>query len=275
VRFHFESFFRPGLEVETVMAKNLKHALTMANKVRNAGKIRPGKYTALLSPHVTGLLAHESFGHGMEADTMYKDRARARDYLGRRIAPRHVDIIDNPAFPERNGSIFFDDEGMIAKPTMLVEKGIVKQPITDMTHAKLLGVARSANGRCESFDHKSYARMTNTYFGAGKHSAKRMIKSVKDGMYLHYSMGGMEDPKGWGVQIQGIVAERIRSGKLTGEVFYEVGLSGFLPDILSNIKAVSLEFMLEGVGMCGKGHKEWVRVSEGGPFLKITKVPLS
>ncbi len=275
MRFHFESFFRPGLEVEKVMARNLKHALIMARKVRDAARIRPGKYTTILSPHVTGLLAHESFGHGMEADTMYKDRARARDYLGKRIAPRFVDIIDNPAFPERNGSFFFDDEGMVARPTVLVEKGIVRQPITDMTHAKLLGMPRSANGRCESFDHKSYARMTNTYFGAGRHSAKKMIKGVKDGMYLHYSMGGMEDPKGWGVQIQGIVAEQIKKGKLTGKVFYEVGLSGFLPDILANIKAVSSEFMVEGTGTCGKGHKEWVRVSEGGPFLKITNVPLS
>lgn len=275
VRYHYESYFRPGLEVEKIMAANLNHAIMMTKKVRDAKKIKPGKYLVISSPHVTGLLAHESFGHGMEADTMYKDRARAREYLGKRIAPRYVNIIDNPAFPDRNGSFFFDDEGQIAAPTPLVEKGIVKRPITDKRHAALLGVPRSANGRCESFDHKSYARMTNTYFGAGKHSAKAMVKSIKNGLFLHYSTGGMEDPKGWGVQIQGIVAERIKNGKLTGEVFYEVGLSGFLPTILSNIKQVSREFILEGTGMCGKGHKEWVHVSEGGPFLKIKDLPLS
>lgn len=275
IRYHYESYFRPGLEVEKVMAANLNHAIMMTQKIRDAKKIKPGKYLVISSPHVTGLLAHESFGHGMEADTMYKDRARAREYLGKKIAPRYVDIIDNPAFPDRNGSFFFDDEGQLSAPTPLIEKGIVKRPITDARHAALLGIPRSANGRCESFDHKSYARMSNTYFGAGKSSAKAMVKSIKNGLFLHYSTGGMEDPKGWGVQIQGIVAERIKNGKLTGEVFYEVGLSGFLPTILSNIKQVSREFMLEGTGMCGKGHKEWVRVSEGGPFLKIKDLPLS
>ena len=25
---------------------------------------------------------------------------------------------------------------------------------------------------------------------------------------------------------------------------------------------------LFGSGMCGKGHKEWVKVSDGGPYLK-------
>ena len=26
--------------------------------------------------------------------------------------------------------------------------------------------------------------------------------------------------------------------------------------------------VIEGNGACGKGHKEWVKVADGGPYLK-------
>ena len=117
--------------------------------------------------------------------------------------------------------------------------------------------------------------MSNTYFDEGDTSPETMIKMVKDGLYLHYSSGGMEDPKGWHVQIQGIVAEKIRNGKLTGEFFYEIGMTGYLPTMLGNILAVGNKLIIPGTGRCSKGHKEWVRVSEGGPHLLIKEVDLA
>jgi len=31
---------------------------------------------------------------------------------------------------------------------------------------------------------------------------------------------------------------------------------------------MSDECELAGTGYCGKGHKEWVKVSDGGPYIK-------
>ncbi|MBT4823658.1 TldD/PmbA family protein [Candidatus Woesearchaeota archaeon] len=279
-RYNYKSFFSSGYEVTKIPLQKIKKLINTTYKIAKAKKLTPGKYTCILSPHLSGLLAHESFGHGMESDTLYKDRAKAKEFLGKQIAPKFVSIIDNPAFPARNGSFFFDDEGVMASPTYLIKKGIVKAPITDMYSASRLcmegiNVKRSANARAESYDHKSYARMSNTYFAPGKAKLSKMIKSIKDGLYLHNSSGGMEDPKGWHVQIQGVVAEKIKNGKLTGELFYEIGMTGYLPTILKNIKAVSDKLIVPGTGRCGKGHKEWVRVSEGGPHLLIKEVDLA
>jgi len=95
-------------------------------------------------------------------------------------------------------------------------------------------------------------------------------------MYLHHSSSGMEDPKGWGVQIAGVLCERIKNGKLTGELFYESTISGYLPTLLNNIVGVGKEFQIQDdAGFCGKGHKEYVRVSSGGPHLSIKEVDLS
>ena len=85
----------------------------------------------------------------------------------------------------------------------------------------------------------------------------------------------MEDPKGWGVQIAGILCETIKNGKLTGEFFYEVSISGYLPTILGNITSMSKEVEVRDSGYCGKGHKEMVRVSSGGPYMTIKELDLS
>lgn len=47
-----------------------------------------------------------------------------------------------------------------------------------------------------------------------------------------------------------------------------ITLTGYVPDLLKSISMVSDKEELFGSGMCGKGHKEWVKVSDGGPYLK-------
>ncbi|MBQ3754866.1 MAG: hypothetical protein II867_01760 [Clostridia bacterium] len=45
-------------------------------------------------------------------------------------------------------------------------------------------------------------------------------------------------------------------------------MSGFVPELLKSITMISDDFKVIGAGSCGKGYKEWVRVSDGGPCLK-------
>ena len=274
-RFSYELNFDSGFEATKNALKLAKKAAGEAKNLSNAKKIIPGKYHCILGPKVTGLLAHESFGHGMESDTVYKDRALAKEWKGKRIAANFVDIVDDPSFKNKYGSFFFDDEGQLASPTYLVKKGIVGNYITEMLTATKMKVPRSANGRCESFDHKCYARMTNTFFGRGKDDLKDMFRNVKDGIFLKGRGGGMEDPKGWGVQIQSVFAQRIKNGRLVNEYYDDVGITGFLPEILKNVKQVSKEFEINDTGHCGKGHKEWADVSTGGSYLRIENLDLA
>ena len=48
-----------------------------------------------------------------------------------------------------------------------------------------------------------------------------------------------------------------------------VVMSGYVPDLLKSISMISDDFVVTGMGSCGKGYKEWVRVSDGGPALKV------
>ena len=41
-----------------------------------------------------------------------------------------------------------------------------------------------------------------------------------------------------------------------------------MPDLLKSVTMMSAAPELSGSGYCGKGYKEWVKVSDGGPYMK-------
>ena len=95
-----------------------------------------------------------------------------------------------------------------------------------------------------------------------------MIASIKHGYLLEGMQSGMEDPKHWGIQCILQMGREIIDGKLTGRVVSPVIMTGYVPDLLGNITMASNDHEVFGNGGCGKGHKEWVKVSDGGPYLK-------
>lgn len=236
----------------------------------------PGEHDCVFDGHFAGIFAHEAFGHGTEQDMFLKDRAKGAEFLGREVASPLVTMIDDPS----NGwaaSYFFDDEGVLAAPTVIVQDGVLVAGINDRYSAAALGarglrVAKTANGRREAWDHKPYTRMTNTFFGAGTATPAAMIASVERGYYLRHPSNGMEDPKGWGIQLEGALAEEIRDGRLTGRVFSPVVVTGSVPRLLRSVSMVGDSVEEASLGMCGKGYKEWVKVTDGGPHLRLKAV---
>jgi TldD protein len=64
------------------------------------------------------------------------------------------------------------------------------------------------------------------------------------------------------------IAREIRDGKLTGRIFSPIVLTGYVPDLLKSVSMMCPDPVTEGGGFCGKGSKEWVKVSDGGPYMK-------
>lgn len=246
----------------------VEKAKDIAIKLLKATSVVPGIYDVICHPSISGLIAHEAFGHGVEMDMFVKNRALAKDYIGEYVASPIVSMHDGAAAAENVASYFFDDDGVLAHDTLIIDKGILKTGISDALSASVLNTEPTGNGRRESFSHKAYSRMTNTYFSAGNDNLEDMIASIKHGYILHDTNNGMEDPKNWGIQCTACYGEEIVDGKLTGNLIAPVIISGYVPDLLKSISMVSKEIELDGNGSCGKGYKEWVRVSDGGPYLK-------
>ena len=257
-----------GAEVLDALRGRLDHAVDSALALIDSQPIPPGEYECICTPFVTGTIVHEAFGHGVEMDMFVKDRAQAKTCVGEYVASPLITMHDGAAVERNAGTYFFDDEGVLAHDTVIIEKGVLKRGISDVQSAMHLAAEPTGNGRRESSLRKAYTRMTNTYFEPGTDSLEDMIASVGYGFLLDNPTSGMEDPKNWGIQCMVNVAREIRDGKLTGRVFSPIVLTGYVPDLLKSITMVSGDFELEGGGFCGKGWKEWVKVSCGGPCIK-------
>ena len=254
------------LEELPTLSDKLLHT---AHKLTTAGPITPGVYDVITDPSITGLIAHEAFGHGVEMDQFVKDRALAKEYVGKYVASPICNMRDGAASVLSAASYFFDDDGVLAGDTQIIKDGILVTGISDLTAATQLGTTPTGNGRRESSRRKAYSRMTNTFFEKGTHKLEDMIASIDHGYMLFETSNGMEDPKNWAIQCVAQYGIEIKEGKLTDNYVSPVVMSGYVPDLLKSISMVSDDFKVIGAGMCGKGYKEWVRVSDGGPALKV------
>ncbi len=240
----------------------------VAVELLSAEMIEPGVYDIITDPSITGLIAHEAFGHGVEMDMFVKNRAKSVHYLQKPVASSLVEMHDGAAATYSCASYFFDDDGVLAQDTLIIKEGILQGGISDAVSALQLGTKPTGNGRRESYKRKAYTRMTNTFFSAGDSTLEEMIASVKHGYMLFQTDNGMEDPKNWNIQCVCAYGREIRDGKFTGKIVAPVVMSGYVPDLLASISMVSKDFTIHGSGHCGKGYKEWVTVSDGGPCLK-------
>ena len=259
---------RFGPELFDSMEGLIPEVLRIAKDLVSAERVVPGEYEIITSPEVTGLIAHEAFGHGVEMDMFVKGRALGAEYIGKRVGSDLVTMHEGALCAEDTSSYAFDDEGTPAGDVTEIDCGILRTGICDALSALRLGVKPTGNGKRENFAHKVYTRMTNTMFDSGTSTLEEMIASVKKGYLLEGMQSGMEDPKHWGIQCILDRGYEIIDGKLTGKVVSPLIMTGYVPDLLGSVCMLSADRKTDGAGFCGKGHKEWVKTAQGGPYLK-------
>lgn len=288
-----------GLEAIEVTDSDIEQLLRDLKGLKKAERLQPGKYRVLFSPALSGVLAHEAFGHSQEGDTCARGRSKAWDLhkSGEKVGNELATILNNPAIYETGGksyaawgSYFFDEEGWLAQEQVLLDRGVLNAPMTNLTSAIRLGVPRTANGKRESWANGVYTRQTNTYFSAGNRTLEQLMTELGDGFLATHAAGGMEDPKGMGIQVGIAYLQEVKDGKLTGRIFKgpaggDIQLTGYTPDVLNSIIAKSkIEFENSGpdqakhpwndAGGCGKYHKEFVFAGCGGPYMLLDQVIL-
>ncbi|HYA57865.1 MAG TPA: TldD/PmbA family protein [Thermoplasmata archaeon] len=231
-----------------------------------------GEMEVLLDASVAGLLAHESFGHGTEADQFVRDRSYLKPILGQTVGPEELTIVDDGSFPGGWGSIYFDDEGHPGQKTLLVEGGRFVGALHDRETASLLNAHATGNTRRADFLSRAFVRMTNTYVEPGDWTVEELIAETKNGVLLERGSSGIEDPLGGRMQLKVKKGRRIENGKVT-DLVRSMALSGQVLDFLRDVRGVARapDFWIEP-GYCGKGHTDLLPVGTGGAHLLSTAV---
>jgi TldD protein len=229
-----------------------------------------GEMTVVINNGWGGVLFHEACGHCMEADFITKGASAYAGLVGERVGPDFLTAIDDGTIPGRRGSIRFDDEGTPSQRTVLIENGILKEYMWDLTEARREGRGSTGNGRRQSFRHMPMPRMTNTFIDAGPHDPEEIIRSVKRGLYAK-RLGGGQVEIGRGDYVFAVTEGwLIEDGKLTVPV-RGATLVGNGPDTLQQMDMIGTDLALDpGRGMCGKWQS--ARVSVGQPTVRVPKL---
>jgi TldD protein len=240
----------------------------------NAPTIKPGKYPVVLSPQATGIFAHESFGHKSEADFMIGDPKMKEEWeIGKKVANDMVTIVDSGCDPSVTGFFPIDDDGTAAQKTYLIKNGILTGRLHTEETARILEEEVTGNAQAINFEFEPVVRMTNTYFENGDLSFEEMIKPVKMGYFIKTVTHG----SGMSTFTMAVNrAYKIENGKLTEPVRINV-TTGTVFETLHNIDGVGdeVEIISSVFGGCGKNYQWPLRVSFGGPYLRLKEYNLS
>jgi len=230
-----------------------------------------GEMPVVLAAGASGILLHEAIGHGMEADFNRKNVSIYSDKIGKPIAQKFVNIVDDGTQPGARGAINVDDEGNPAGKTLLVEGGVLRTYLHDRISAKHYGVEPTGNGRRESYKYAPMPRMRSTYMLPGPHRKDEIIASVKNGIYCTNFTNGQVNIGAGDFTFYVKNGWLIEDGKLTRPI-KDVNIIGNGPKILEKVDMVADDLVIdEGGWTCGKDGQS-MPVSQGIPTVRVASI---
>lgn len=260
-----------GFSIVQNLEEKARQIAAFACDLLRAKPCPSGVMPVICDPEVTGLLAHEAFGHLSEADFAENNpRLKKLMAVGKRFGPPILSIVDDGALPMLQGTWKYDDEGVPTGKTVMLDRGVFRHRLHNMETAFRFRQKMTGNARAISFQHPPIVRMTNTYIKPHKATFEELCEGIQDGLYVCGDRGGQTNCEmftftpAYGYRIQkGKVKELIRDVTLTGNVF----------STLSEVDLIGSDFkMIGGLGGCGKNGQSPLPVTLGGPHMRIRKV---
>ena len=252
--------------LEETADKVINRALLMLK----AKEAPTGKQAVVLLGEAGGTMIHEACGHALEADFIYKGTSIFNNKLGQQIAADCVTVIDDATQQGIYGSYKYDDEGVPAGKTVLIENGTLKGYLTDRLNASLLGLKLTGNGRRESYESKPVPRMSNTFIENTTNSKDQIIDSVNEGILVKRMGGGQVNITNGEFIFEISEGYKIEKGKIAYPV-RGASLIGSGPQVLMDIEAIANDKVFIP-GVCGK--YDHVPVGDAQPTLKIKEMTI-
>nr|WP_201784464.1 TldD/PmbA family protein [Nonomuraea pusilla] len=243
-----------------------------------------GPATVVIDPSQLYLQIHESCGHAAELDRVFGAEA---SYAGTsflspdlpdsrfRYGSDLVTLVADATVPGGPGTFGWDDEGVAAQRTTLVENGILTGFLTSRDTASRLGRPSGGTVRAESWNRLPLIRMTNVnLMPVPGMSLEDIVADTDDGLYLTTNRSWSIDDRRWGFQFGTEIAYEIKGGRM-GRIFRNPAYTGITPQFWRSCDAVADErsFVMYGNPNCAKGlPPQCVQVGHGCPGARFRGV---
>jgi len=264
-----------------ITEKLTHNANVLKNVIENGKAVKPGIMDLICGPEVTGIAAHESCGHPMEADRILgREMSQAGRsfiykggpfWIGTRIGSDLVTIVDDPTIENSYGYYAYDDEGVKARRRFLYKNGVINEFLHNRESAAKLGTRSNASSRSVNYDREAIVRMANTFVLPGDMTEEELIKDVKYGVYMKSFTEWNIDDKRFNQRYVGREAYLIENGELKHPVARPV-IETTTPRFWMAVDGVSKKVEFDAA-TCGKGDPgQGIPVYTGGPCIRLREV---
>ena len=259
----------------------INEAKVLQRVVKEAKAVKPGKMDLVCGCEVTGIAAHESCGHPMEADRILgREMSQAGKsfiypdgpfWLGTKIGSPAVTIIDDPTVKNSYGYYEYDDEGIKARPRHLYKNGVINEFLHNRESAAKLNTRSNGASRALNYDREAIVRMANTFVQPGDMNEQEIFKDVKQGVYMKSFTEWNIDDKRFNQRYVGREAYLIEKGELKHPIARPV-IETTTQIFWSAVDAVSKKVEYDAAS-CGKGDPmQGMPVYTGGPIIRLREV---
>ena len=245
-----------------------------------------GRTTLLLDTPQLALQIHESCGHPTESDRAIGEEISLAgasfltpDRLGRfTYGAAGVNLTADARAPGGLGTFGWDDEGVPARTTPLVARGIFVGYLSSRETAARLGLGRSAGCmRAESWNVPPIIRMINVSLEPdpkGPSSLEELIADTRDGILMSQNQSWSIDDLRLNFQFGCEAAWEIKNGKRT-RILRNPIYTGSTPAFWRGCEVIGgpAAFRLWGLASCGKGDPvQAMAVGHGCPPARFAGV---
>ncbi len=234
-----------------------------AGELLDAPQCPSGETDIILEGQQLALQVHESCGHPIELDRVFGTEA---SYAGTsflttdkrntfRYGSDIVNLTADATLPGALGSFAYDDEGVPAQRTPIVEQGIFRGYLSSRETAARLGETSSGAMRADGWNRIPLIRMTNINLEPGDWSLDEMIRDTREGLYLASNKSWSIDDKRLNFQFGTEAAWEIRDGSLS-RLLKNATYPGITYQFWRACDAIARkrEWRVWGLPNCGKGE---------------------
>ena len=239
--------------------------------------------TLVFAPEFLALLVHESCGHPTEADRLLEHEVAfagttfmwPEDRGNLRYGSPHVSMTADATVPGGMGTFGWDDDGVPAMRTKLIDKGIFVGYLTSRETAGALGVPVAiGSARAEGWQHFPIVRMVNVSLDPGTTPYADLLRGVESGLLMEAPASYSLDDKRQNFHFSTQSARVIRNGQLEGYV-RGVSFQSLTPDFWGRCDLVANDWELHGFLSCAKGEPlQLMRVGHGAAHARFRDVPI-
>ncbi|MBU6998615.1 MAG: TldD/PmbA family protein [Theionarchaea archaeon] len=220
-----------------------------------------GTMDIVLDSSQLALQVHESCGHPTELDRVLGFEASyagtsflTQEKLGHyTYGSPSVTIVADSTTPGGLGTFGYDDEGVKACRTVLVDKGIFSGYLTSRETAYQMGEKSNGAMRATDFNFMPIIRMTNINLMPGDYAFEELLEDIQEGIYMQTNRSWSIDDRRINFQFGCEIGYKITDGELT-DMVKNPSYTALTPEFWGACDAVSKDWQLWGVPNCGKGE---------------------